>query len=235
MTDQNAIVGRDVVMYVKISDVLYPVGCASSCSFEIDQEIIARTGPNDGLFRKKRVRRTDWRGSVNAVMVSNNTTDRYSAFYFIQEAVRRAENYFVWEFTDIDGNIKNLEGWAVIRAIPINADIQGFSKFDLQVEGTGAFAITDGGGSPGSVGGDQVDSSEWVPVAGEYGISGLSVDSKSLTGKTVLAVARTGAAYEVITTGSVGNLQAKHNSGTGALTFDTPFNDGEVVWVMWKV
>ena len=221
-------------MSVKVGEVFYPIGCAGSCSFEIDQEIIARTGANDGLFRKKRVRRTDWRGSVNAVMVSNNNSSRYSGFYFLQEAVRRAENYYQWEFVDIDGNIKTIEGYAVIRAIPINADSQGFSKFDLQVEGTGAFAISDGGGSPGSTSGDVVDSSEWSVTAGQFGISGLSVDSKSLVGKTVLAVARTGLAYEVITSGSPGNLQARSNSGAGSITFDTPFNDGEFVWVMWK-
>lgn len=233
MTDSNTIVGTDVTMYVKISGEYYPIGCATSCSFDIDQEIILRTGVNDGLFPKKRVRRTDWRGSVSAVMVSNNTADRYSAFYFIQEAVRRAENTYKWEFIDISGNVKEIEGAAVIKAIPIQAAVNQFSTFDIQVEGTGPFTITDGGGSPGIVD-ENVDSDEWTTTPGDYGISGTSVDGKSLVGKYLLAVSRSGVPYDIITSGTVGNLQAKFSSAGGTITFDTPFNADETVWAMWK-
>jgi hypothetical protein len=233
MTDTNVINGTDVTMYVKISGQYYPIGCATSCTFDIDQEIILRTGVNDGLFPKKRVRRTDWRGSVSGVMVSNNTTDRYGAFYFIQEAVRRAENTYKWEFIDISGNIKEIEGVAVIKAIPIAAGADQFSTFDIQVEGSGAFTITDGGGSPGIVD-ENIDSDEWATTEGQYGVSGTSVDGKSLTGKYLLAVSRSGIAYDIITTGTVGNLQAKFVSGSGTITFDAPFNADETVWAMWK-
>lgn len=234
MTDNNTIVGRDVIFSIQVDGTFYPIGCAKSCTFELDQEVILRTGVNDGLFPKKRVRRTDWRGSCSAVMVSNNTNDRYSAFYLIQEAVRRSENYYEWEFTDLEGNIKTIRGYAVIKGIPISADVQSFSSFDLQIEGSGAFTLSDGGGSPSSITDENVDSSEWTVVAGEYGVSGLSVDGKSLVGKYLLAIARTGAAYEIITSGSPGNLQARFNSGAGSITFEQAFNDGETIWAMWR-
>ena len=234
MTDSRTVLGKDVTLSIFLDNAFRVIGCAKSCTFEIDQEIILRTGINDGLFPKKRVRRTDWRGSCSAVVVTDNSNDRYSPFRLIQEAVRRSENLYEWEWVDIDGNIITITGYAVIKGLPISADVQSFSSFDLQIEGSGAFTLSDGGGSPSSITDENVDSSEWTVVAGEYGVSGLSVDSKSLVGKYLLAVSRTGAAYEIITSGSPGNLQARFNSGAGSITFEQAFNDGEVVWAMWK-
>jgi hypothetical protein len=235
VTDNNTILGTGVTFSIEVTENnFYPIGCAKSCTFEIDQEIILRTGVNDGLFPKKRVIRTDWRGSGTFVMVSNNTNDRYSAFYLAKEAVRRAESRYQWEFTDQDGNIKTITGYAVIKGLPISADVQAFSSFDLQIEGSGAFTLSDGGGSPSSISDENVDSDEWTVTAGQYGISGLSVDGKSLVGKYLLAVSRTGTPHEIITSGTVGNLQAKFSSGAGTIVFDIPLNDGEVVWAMWR-
>lgn len=234
MTDSRSVLGKDVTLSIFLDNAFRVIGCAKSCTFEIDQEIILRTGINDGLFPKKRVRRTDWRGSCSGVVVTDNTTDKYSPFRIIQEAVRRSENLYEWEFTDLDGNITTITGYAVIKGLPISADVQSFSSFDLQIEGSGAFVLSDGGGSPSSITDENVDSSEWSVVAGQFGVSGSSVDGKSLVGKYLLAVARTGAAYEIITSGSPGNLQARFNSGAGSITFEQAFNDGETIWAMWR-
>ena len=95
--------------------------------------------------------------------------------------------------------------------------------------------MIDESGSTGGVD-ENVDSDYWTTVAGEYAISGSSVGSKSLVGKTALAVGLRGNVYDIITSGTPTNLQAKFSSLAGSVTFDSsiPFESGDTVWVMWK-
>ena len=51
--------GTNMIASIKISGTFYPVFCAKSCSFEMRNEIINRTSVNDGLFPKRRIRRTE--------------------------------------------------------------------------------------------------------------------------------------------------------------------------------
>lgn len=234
MTDSKAVQGRNMIASIKVSGTWFPVFCAKSCSFDFTNEIILRTGVNDGLFPKRRVRRSDWSGSAAGVVVTDNTVDRYSPFYLLQDGVRRSEREWQFEFTNEDGEVKTISGFALIQNLPINGDVSGWAQASVSIVGTGAFVID---ASPSSGGVDEnVDSDYWETTAGTNSISGLSENGKSITGKTVLAVAREGTVYDPIFSGTATNRQARVDSGTGSVTFDSniPFNPGETVWVMWK-
>lgn len=234
MTDSKAVLGRQMIASIKVGASWFPVFCAKSCSFELSNEIILRTGVNDGLFPKRRVRRSDWSGSAAGVVVTDNTSNRYSPFYLLQDGVRRSEREWQFEFTNLDGDVKTIEGTALIEGLPLSGDVNGFAQASVNIVGTGAFTID---ASPSSGGVDEnVDSDYWNTTAGTYVISGTSVGSKTLTGKTVLAVAREGTVYDPIFSGTASNRQARVNSALGTVTFDSniPFNPGETVWVMWK-
>jgi len=234
MTDSKAVQGRNMIASIKVSGTWFPVFCAKSCSFDFTNEIILRTGVNDGLFPKRRVRRSDWSGSAAGVVVTDNTVDRYSPFYLLQDGVRRSEREWQFEFTNEDGEVKTISGFALIQNLPINGDVSGWAQASVSIVGTGAFVID---ASPSSGGVDEnVDSDYWETTAGTDSISGLSENGKSIVGKTVLAVAREGMVYDPIFSGTATNRQARVNSGAGSVTFDSniPFNPGETVWVMWK-
>lgn len=234
MTDSKAVQGRNMIASIKVGASWFPVFCAKSCSFDFTNEIILRTGVNDGLFPKRRVRRSDWSGSAAGVLVTDNTSNRYSPFYLLQDGVRRAERQWQFEFTNEDGEIKTIEGYALIENLPISGDVSGFVQASVNIVGTGGFTID---ASPSSGGVDEnVDSDYWTTTPGTYVISGLSVNSKLITGKTVLAIAREGTVYDPIFSGIANNREARVNSGAGSVTFDSdiPFNPGETVWVMWK-
>lgn len=234
MTDTKAVQGRNMIASIKVGATWFPVFCAKSCSFDFTNEIILRTGVNDGLFPKRRVRRSDWSGSAAGVLVTDNTSNRYSPFYLLQDGVRRAEREWQFEFTNEDGDVKTIEGFALIENLPISGDVSGWVQASVNIVGTGAFTID---ASPSSGGVDEnVDSDYWTTTAGTYAISGSSVNSKTLTGKTVLAVAREGTIYDPIFSGTATNREARVDSGAGSVTFDSniPFNPGETVWVMWK-
>jgi len=234
MTDSKAVQGRNMIASIKVSGNWFPVFCAKSCSFDFTNEIILRTGVNDGLFPKRRVRRSDWSGSAAGVVVTDNTVDRYSPFYLLQDGVRRSEREWQFEFTNEDGEVKTISGFALIQNLPINGDVSGWAQASVSIVGTGAF-VNDASPSSGGVD-ENVDSDYWETTAGTDSISGLSENGKSIVGKTVLAVAREGMVYDPIFSGTATNRQARVNSGAGSVTFDSniPFNPGETVWVMWK-
>lgn len=235
MTDSKTVLGRQMICSIKVGAVYYPVFCAKSCSFELSNEIILRTGVNDGLFPKRRVRRSDWKGSASGVIVTNNTASRYSPFYLLQEAVRRAENIWQFEFTNQDNETITIEGIALIEGIPLNGEVSGFAQCSVNIIGSGGFAIDESIATDPVID-ENVDSDYWGCVEGATSISGLSQNSKSLIGKSILAIARTGESHDPITSGSPTNLQANFSSVTGSISFDPaiPFNAGETIWAMWK-
>jgi hypothetical protein len=234
MNDPKVVRGQNMIASIKVSGTFYPVFCAKSCSFEMTNEIINKTSVNDGLFTKRRVRRTEWSGSASGVLVTNNDGDRFSPFYLLQDSVRRSSRTWQFEFTNLDGDIKTIEGDALIQNLPISGDVQSFVQCTVNIIGTGAFSIDVSSSS--IVSDENVDSDYWSTTAGANSISGLSVDGKSLQGKTILAIAREGTVYDPITSGSPANRIALFNSATGTITFDSniPFNPSETVWAMWK-
>ena len=234
MNDPKVVRGQNMIASIKVSGTFYPVFCAKSCSFEMTNEIINKTSVNDGLFTKRRVRRTEWSGSASGVLVTNNDGDRFSPFYLLQDSVRRSSRTWQFEFTNLDGDVKTIEGEALIKNLPIIGDVQSFVQCTVNIIGTGAFSIDVSSSS--IVSDENVDSDYWSTTAGANSVSGLSVDGKSLQGKTILAIAREGTVYDPITSGSPTNRIALFNSATGTITFDSniPFNPSETVWAMWK-
>jgi hypothetical protein len=234
MSDGGVVRGSQMIASVKISGQYYPVFCAKSCSFEMRNEIINKTGVNDGLFTKRRIRRTEWSGSASGVLVTQNDSNRISPFYLIQESVRRSALEWQFEFTSLDGDVRTIEGEALIENLPISGDVQSFVQATVNIIGTGGFSM-DVTPSSGLFD-ENVDSDYWNTTEGTYTVSGLSVGSKSLVGKTILAIAREGTVYDPITSGSPSNRTALFNSALGRIVFDAniPFNPGETVWAMWK-
>jgi hypothetical protein len=168
------------------------------------------------------------------VLVTNNDGDRYSPFYLLQESVRRSTLEWQFEFTNLDGDIRTIEGEALIQNLPISGDVQSFVQCTVNIIGTGAFTMDVSPSSPTAD--EDVDSDYWTTTAGQNAIQGLSVYGKSLQGKTILAIGREGTVYDPITAGSPSNRTALFNSALGRITFDSniPFNPGETVWAMWK-
>ena len=234
MSEGGVVRGSQMIASVKISGQYYPVFCAKSCSFEMRNEIINKTGVNDGLFTKRRIRRTEWSGSASGVLVTQNDSNRISPFYLIQESVRRSALEWQFEFTSLDGDVRTIEGEALIENLPISGDVQSFVQATVNIIGTGGFSM-DVTPSSGLFD-ENVDSDYWNTTEGTYTVSGLSVGSKSLVGKTILAIAREGTVYDPITSGSPSNRTALFNSALGRIVFDAniPFNPGETVWAMWK-
>lgn len=181
--------GKDVVVMVMVEDVPIAAGCATSVSFEFENEIIGKTDVNAGLFRKKRVRISDFRGSVQGLITLFNTTSILSCFYFLQEAVRRTEQTLRFIFTDQDGNDKMIQAKFLVQSEKLSGDSDGIAEFDLSLEGTGDLTIGDIP-SPGDSDCPEAFSDWWTPSAAATSFTGAGTGGKSFVGKEIIEVTR---------------------------------------------
>jgi hypothetical protein len=229
----TVVTGRNVNIRAKVEGDYITIGCSSSCSFEFENEIIGKTDVNAGLFRKKRVRISDCRGSVSGIMITESEATRLSIFHFMQEAIRRSEVDLQFVFEDTSGNVKIIQGLFIIATIGLSSDIQAFGEFDLQFEGTGGIVISSIDPPPDVVC-ETIFSDWWTTTPGESGISGTGHAGRSFAGHDVIEVDREGLEHDIVTTGTPGNRQAKYTGGS-TITFDpaNPFNAGEIIFVIW--
>lgn len=229
--------GKDVWMLRKIDDVYIVIGCATSISFTLKNELIGKTDVNAGLFRKKRVRISDNTASISGLQALKNSSDRLSIVYFLQESVRRQEQplRFIWQ--DESGYQYVIDGNFLVEEVSITSPVEDFSEYEMTLQGTGGF-------TPGAViypPDDpicEVQSPLYIPVvAGQYSVSDALLKTETGFTKTILEVEREGIGHDE-TSGTPGNRTFNYtaNGTTGTITFDStnPFNAGEIIFVLYK-
>ena len=228
----NVVLGRNVSVEALIDGDYIVIGCAFSCSFEFENELIGKTDVNAGLNRKKRVRISDTRGSVQGLTTLVNTATRVTILYFLQEAVRRAEQTMRFVFTDEGGITKYITGLWLVRTMSLNGDTSSLSEFDLQLEGTGPITISDVNPIP-DLFCPELFSDTWETTPGGTSITGPGLAGRSFEGQDILVVYREGTQFDY-TAGAPGNRQFGYN-GTD-ISFDptNPFNPDERIAVVWK-
>lgn len=231
----NVVLGRNWLVQGSTDDGLSykTIGCAYSGSIEIENELIAKTDRNAGLFRKKRVRMSDCRISVQGLMTLANDADKLSAIYYAEEAVRRTEQPIRCLFTDEAGFDRYIAGLFLVRLINFTGQVAGFGEFDMSLEGTGGIVIEELD-EPAIPGVPEEFSDWWAGAEGETTITGAGTFGRNFNGHTVLAVAReTSIYYEASGTPGVGEFA--FDGTTISFSADQPFNPGgERVFVLWK-
>lgn len=228
----NVITGSNVSAEALVDGSYYVIGCAVSCSFEFENELIGKTDVNAGLFRKKRVRISDSRGSVQGLTTIENTSTRLTIFHFLQEAIRRSEQTMRFVFTDDKtGNTRYIGGLFLVRTVGLTAETTGFSEFDLALEGTGNITI----GTlepPPEIFCPELFSDTWVLGEGETSINGVGQEGRSFAGNQILEVDREGTQFDY-KDGAPGNREYAYD-GTD-ISFEIAGNEfQERVFVVWK-
>ncbi len=243
----DVVFGNGVNVEVVRSGEFIVVGCAFSCSFEFENELIGKTDVNAGLFRKRRVRISDCRGSVQGLTTLQNSATRLTVFDFLQEAQRRREQTLRFVFEDQAGFTRYITGTFLIKTIDISSDIADFSEYDLQLEGSsgnidigvvippggGGGGGDDSGGDSGEVCADELFSDYWETVEGETSVSGEGVQGLFFTDQQVLFVSREGLEHEFVET-TPGNREYGYDGVNISFDPTNPFAAGERIFVIWK-
>lgn len=225
--------GSGVSVRAMVDGEYITVGCASGCSFSFENELIGKTDVNAGLFRKKRVRISDCRGSVEGVIITASSATRLTIFQFLTEGVRRSEIDMQFIFEDLSGGVKVIAGTFLVQSVDLSAEFSAFAEFSLNLEGTGEITISDVAPPPDVVC-EQIFSDWWTTTPGESGVSGTGHAGLSFAGHDIIEVDREGLQHDIIATGTPGNRQALYAGGS-TVTFDpaNPFNSGETIFITW--
>lgn len=229
----NVVHGSDMVLECKVSGTYYPIGCATDCEFNFNNEIIGKTDVNAGLFRKKRVRISDSQMSVSGLTTLENDSS-LSVFYFLQEGVRRSELDIRIRFKDEALVEKQIQGIMVIESIRIGGQVDDFSEFDISFQGTGP--VTQSDIDPGDTGlPGQVLWDWWDTTPGEFSISGPGHYGRSFAGQDVLEVDREGTEFSQ-DGGNPPSMALRFYDGVSTIYFnpDLPFNPGTRVFAIWQ-
>jgi hypothetical protein len=229
--------GKNFVLKKKFVDTYYQVACGKSISFSFTNEIIGKTDVNAGLFRKKRVRISDFSASFNGLLKSDNTVDYVSGFHFLEEGVRRVQSDYQCIFTDDAGNIKFINFKAIIENVAPSMQVGNYTEYDVNLQGTEGFDVTT---TPVPAPAEYEIMSDWWPtVEGQDYVDAGGVDSGRLALRlaaddVILEIDREG--FQQDEDATPAGRQANFNTSNLHVEFDgsLPFGAGETVFVLWK-
>lgn len=223
-----------VLVYVESLMQYLVVGCATSITYTYKNEIIAKTDVNAGLFRKKRVRISDFSGSIQGLVALYNTSDKVNAFYFLQEAIRRTEQTLKFLFTDSSGVIREIIGNFLVESEQLSGGAEGdFAEFDLELEGTGNLSVSEVE-SPPEASCFESFSDYWDTTPGANSISGAGHAGRSFAGQDVLEVVRETAPPLKYTAGTPGDGEYSFDGTTITTWSGNPYSAGEAIFVLWQ-
>lgn len=228
------VTGRNMILEINVDDVYIAIGCAVSCSFSFQNEIIGKTDVNAGLFRKRRVRVSDCAASAQGLTTLVNDTT-ISIMHLLQEGVRRTEQDLRFRFTDDAGVSKQIQGLFLVETVEIAGEIVGFSEFDVSFVNTGGFTISTIEDESGDDLPEGLAWDWWEAAPGETSIAGPGHYGRSFEGvafEKILEVDREGTQYDLVNDTPEG--REVYYDGT-QLLFDEllPFIEGTRVFVIW--
>lgn len=229
----DIIFGNDAILQVNIDGVYVAVGCAMSCSFEYQNELIGKTDVNAGLSRKKRVRMGDSKMSVHGLTTLIDDATAYSPMYFLQEAVRRTEQDLRLLLIDEGNIIKQIQGSYLVSRINVTGAATDFSEFDIDFEGTGTISLADADESGATLINGDVQFDWWEMGAGDTSVTGPGHFGRSFAGEDIILVVQEGIQYNE-TAGTPGAREYANSGTVISFVSDTPAVGGERVYVMWK-
>lgn len=228
------VAAKDVSVLVLVDDEYLTVGCATSMSYTYKNELIAKTDVNAGLFRKKRVRISDFSGSVQGLVTLYNQSGKVGCFYFLQEAIRRTEQTLKFLFTDSSGVIREIIGNFLIESEQLSGGAEGdFAEFDLALEGTGNLTVSEVSSPPGAECFESF-SDWWDLTPGASTFSGTGAEGRSFAGQEILEVVRENAPPLKPTVGTPGDREYLFDGTTITTWTGNPYSSGERAFVLWQ-
>lgn len=229
----NTVKSNNVIIEVDISGTYYPVFCGKTMEYSQNQELIEVTSINSEISREYEAGMTTATLSIQGVTVLDNTDNKVSITYLMQESIRRAAQTMRIRLTDDDGGTLQIAFSALITNNTLSRSFGSYSQSSTSLTITGDPVISSVVPPPGVV---CPESPLYIDcVAGDTFVENALLE---VTGVTILMVARTGLQHDA-TGGTPVNRQYKFTggAGNGKIEFDPniPFNDGEVIYVLYKI
>jgi hypothetical protein len=234
----NTVKGKNAIVSMDISGTFYPVFCAKTAEFVIEQEEIETTNVTSSSDREYVGGMSSALLNMTGVTTIDNTNSRVSILYLMQQAIRRAVQSFKITMTADNATVKVITFDGIIRTTGLQRDVAGFSNSNLTVRVTGAINLGDPV-SPPEPPACEVQDAIYLDeptagiTAGQYIAHSDLLEQANVV---VLGVARTGSTYHY-TSGTPVDLQFTTDLPNGDIIFSSliPFNAGEWVYILYKI
>lgn len=229
----NIVHGRNVIVEMLISSVYYPVFCAKTAEFSIEQDEIETTHINSGPNRAFVPGMANAMLNVAGVTTLNNTNGRVSILYLMQQSIRREIHTMRVVLTDQDANAIQVTFSAFIRNTSFTKDVISFSQSNLSMRVTGVIDFSELIGPPEA---PECEVQDPLYIDVVEGAVFVHSDLLEQDGVVILAVSREGVGHEEVF-GTPDGLQFRPDLPNGDIYFDPdiPFNSGEVIYILYKI
>lgn len=227
--------GKNCVVSMLVVDTYYPIFCAKSMDFTIDQEEIEITSVNSGSDREYELGMSSAMCNLTGITSTSNDT-RLSVLYIMQQAVRRVTQSFKITLTADDAEVKVVSFDGLFRTTSFSKDGAGYSNAGASIRVTGPVNLGDTIDPPTVPTCEIEDTLAYTAVGGETSYSNVLLDTDTYPGLTVLWVTRAGSTLYP-TTGTPVGLQFRHVGSTGTIEFDplNPLNADEGITIQYKL
>jgi predicted secreted protein len=237
----NTVQGKNIIAYMKVDTTYYPVFCAKTLRFSMEQDELEVTSINSGSSREYIAGMTNATMEVSGVTTSDNTNGRVSITYLQQIIVRRQIQDWKIVMTDDSSNTVNYIFKGLIRTTDFDKVLPGYSTSNVSVRVSGNITIDTI--DPPPTPGFDVLADYWIAQAGFSFIDGASSGETDGTNYTlnvddeIMMVEVEDQNFFLVTgVPTPGEPECRFNTSLATIRFPASlvFSGGERVYVMWK-
>jgi predicted secreted protein len=141
MTNNDIVHGEDFIIEVLVGDTYKVILCATDGTLTYQQEVIATTTEDSGIWKTKAPRLTEASLSVSGLTPINDDDTHVSWFYMMSDEVRTIPQNIRATFRNDNGESKIISGTAIISGGEITGNADDFASSTIDMEFSGAIVI----------------------------------------------------------------------------------------------
>jgi predicted secreted protein len=138
MTNNDIVHGEDFIIEVLVGDTYKVILCATDGTLTYQQEVIATTTEDSGIWKTKAPRLTEASLSVSGLTPINDDATHVSWFYMMSDEVRTIPQNVRATFRNDNGESKVISGTAIISGGEITGNADDFASSTIDMEFSGA-------------------------------------------------------------------------------------------------
>lgn len=138
----NLIQGENAVLSIMKGSGFVPYLCGEEIQIEIDSTLAGKKTVGDGVWKKFAYQDLSFTITISGLLKFDDVN--FSGWDFVQNQAGFVEITFLCSFTDDAGNIKSIQGNALITKTAFDISVSNLVKNDIELQGSGAAMIFDG-------------------------------------------------------------------------------------------
>lgn len=206
-----------------IGGTAYPIFCAKTAEFVLEQDLVEVTSVNSGADREYEPGMSVQTLNCTGIHILDNTGSKISANY-LRSPIRRVAQSFRITQTDDDGGVYVENFTGIIKRVSISRDVPGYAQSSVDITIIGATSST-------TVLPPNPDGTGAIYISTTPGAH--AVTNGILSGKTILEVELEGVGYDVVS-GTPATRQCNFSGTTITFEATVSFDPGATVYVLYQ-